>query len=224
MSAIASQITSLTIAYSTVYPGADQSKHQSSASLAFVWGIHLGPMNSPHKWPVTRKMFLLMTSSWYSFLRRSMPMSHLNVSQDQGGLSLRPSLMTFRTFSSTVPGVCCGRPWIHVDPTVQHHKFSPLVSRFVFPIGVSSSIRLVSCWLDLHVFIESKASYRRSNIGIKIFFNLAATASSWSESVPTIINLNVSVSIVAMFESPTENDDLNPDRVDIINGHRRHNQ
>ena len=35
MSAIASQITSLTIGYSTVYSGADQSKHQSSASLAF---------------------------------------------------------------------------------------------------------------------------------------------------------------------------------------------
>ena len=57
MSAIAAHITSLMIVYSTVYPGADQSKHQSSASLAFVWGIHRGPVNSPHKWPVTRKMF-----------------------------------------------------------------------------------------------------------------------------------------------------------------------
>ena len=57
MSTIASQITSLTIVYSTIYLGADQSKHQSSASLAFVWGIHRGPVNSPHKWPVTRKMF-----------------------------------------------------------------------------------------------------------------------------------------------------------------------
>ena len=38
MGAMASQITSLTIVYSTVYSGADQSKHQSSASLAFVWG------------------------------------------------------------------------------------------------------------------------------------------------------------------------------------------
>ena len=55
--AMASQITSLTIVYSTVYSGADQSKHQSSASLAFVWGIHRRPVNSPHKWPVTRKMF-----------------------------------------------------------------------------------------------------------------------------------------------------------------------
>ena len=57
MGAIASQITSLTIVYSTVYSGLDQRKHQSSASLAFVWGIHRGPVNSPHKWPVTRKMF-----------------------------------------------------------------------------------------------------------------------------------------------------------------------
>ena len=57
MSTIASQITSLTIVYSTVYSSADQSKHQSSASLAFVWEIHRGPVNFPHKWPVTRKMF-----------------------------------------------------------------------------------------------------------------------------------------------------------------------
>ena len=57
MGTIASQITSLTIVYSIVYSGADQSNHQSSASLAFVWGIHRGPVNSPHKWPVTRKMF-----------------------------------------------------------------------------------------------------------------------------------------------------------------------
>ena len=52
-----SQITSLTIVYLTVYLGADQRKHRSSASLAFVRRIHRWPVNSPHKWPVTRKMF-----------------------------------------------------------------------------------------------------------------------------------------------------------------------
>ena len=57
MSAMASQITSLTIVYSTVYPGTDKRKHQSSASLAFVMGIHRWPVNSPHKGPVTRKIF-----------------------------------------------------------------------------------------------------------------------------------------------------------------------
>ena len=53
----APQITSLTIVYSNIYSGADQSKHQSSASLVFVRRIHRGPVNSPHKWPVTRNMF-----------------------------------------------------------------------------------------------------------------------------------------------------------------------
>ena len=57
MGVMASQITSLAILYSTVYSGADQRKHQSSASLAFVRGIHRGPMNSSRKGPVTRKMF-----------------------------------------------------------------------------------------------------------------------------------------------------------------------
>ena len=57
MGVMASQITSLASVYSTVYLGVDQRKHQSSASLAFVCGIHRGPVNSPHKGPVTRKMF-----------------------------------------------------------------------------------------------------------------------------------------------------------------------
>ena len=56
MGAIASQITSLTIVHSTVYSDADERKHQRSASLAFVLGIRRGPVSSPHKWPVTRKM------------------------------------------------------------------------------------------------------------------------------------------------------------------------
>ena len=57
MGAIASQITSLTIVYSTVYLDADQRKHKSSASLSFVRWIHRGPVKSPYKGPVTRKMF-----------------------------------------------------------------------------------------------------------------------------------------------------------------------
>ena len=57
MGAMASQINSLTIVYSSVYSGIDQRNHQSSASLAFVWEIHRWPVNFPHKWPVTRKMF-----------------------------------------------------------------------------------------------------------------------------------------------------------------------
>ena len=57
MSTMASQITSLTIVYSTVYSGTDQRKHQSFASLTFLQGIHRWPVNSPHIGPVTHKVF-----------------------------------------------------------------------------------------------------------------------------------------------------------------------
>ena len=73
------------IVYSTVNSRVDQRKHESSASLAFVRGIHRGPVNSPHKWPVTRKMFpfddvIMRCVSWshwggfprlYFYLRQS---------------------------------------------------------------------------------------------------------------------------------------------------------
>ena len=65
MGVMASQITSLTTVYSAVYSGEDQKKQQSSASQAFVLGI---PVNSLHKWPVTRKMFpiddVIMEQKW----------------------------------------------------------------------------------------------------------------------------------------------------------------
>ena len=59
MGAMASQITSLMIVYSTVYSGTDQRKHEISAPLAFVRGMHRWQVNSPHRWLVTRKRFLL---------------------------------------------------------------------------------------------------------------------------------------------------------------------
>ena len=80
MTTMASEITSLTIVYSTVYSGANQRKHQSSASLAFVLGIHRGPVNSPHKWPVTRKMppfddVIMICQVIFSFIRCSIHLS-----------------------------------------------------------------------------------------------------------------------------------------------------
>ena len=76
MRAVASQITSVSIVYSTVCSGADQRKQQSSTSLAYVRGIYRGPVNSPHKGPVTRKMFpfddIIMT---WNILVPDLPMS-----------------------------------------------------------------------------------------------------------------------------------------------------
>ena len=66
MSTMSSQITGMSIVYSTGWSGAYHRKHQISASLAFVcvWGgIHRSPVNSSHNGLVTRKIFSLMTSS-----------------------------------------------------------------------------------------------------------------------------------------------------------------
>ena len=57
MNAMASQLTGISIVCATVCSGTDQRKHQSSASLAFLRGIHQWPVDSPHKGPVRRKMF-----------------------------------------------------------------------------------------------------------------------------------------------------------------------
>ena len=65
MTTIVSQITSLAVVYWTVYSDADQRKHQSSASLAFVWGIHRDRWIPRTKGQLRGKCFHLMTSSWY---------------------------------------------------------------------------------------------------------------------------------------------------------------
>ena len=64
MGAMASQITSLTIVYSTVYSDADEIKHQSSASLAFVRGIHWDRWIPRTNGQLRGKCLHLMTSSW----------------------------------------------------------------------------------------------------------------------------------------------------------------
>ena len=77
MTTMASQITSLTVVYSTVYSDAHQRKHQSSASLAFVWGIHRDRWIPRTKGQLRGKCFHLMTSSsndlWRKLLLCSQP-------------------------------------------------------------------------------------------------------------------------------------------------------
>ena len=124
MNGVASHITSLTIVYSVVYSGTDQRKHQSSASLAFVRGIHWWPVNSPHKGLVTRKMFpfddVMMSSivhktSWLpDWLTPSLSITSMLISPMLSNREL--SLDTFRivdpiwVWSST----CCMREGVCV--------------------------------------------------------------------------------------------------------------
>ena len=109
--AMASQITSLTIVYSTVYSDADQRKHQSSASLAIVRGIHRGPVNSPHKWPVTRKMF---------------PFDDVIM-----------SLYTIRNLAFVCP-TCCSYPALERDGRIIFLMFMPYFSSVIVTQNVTS--------------------------------------------------------------------------------------
>ena len=83
MGAMAYQITSLTIVYSTVYSGADERKHQSPAPLAFVQEIQRGPVKSPHKWPVALKLFpfddVIMVKTTGQWFKRLYLIFHVNV-------------------------------------------------------------------------------------------------------------------------------------------------
>ena len=93
MSAMASQITSVSIVCSTVCLGAQQRKHQSSVSLAFVRGIHWWLVDSPHKGPVTRNIFpvadvFLLTQAGRRISRRPNEMYTRNIYERCGRNSI----------------------------------------------------------------------------------------------------------------------------------------
>ena len=80
MSATVSQITGISIVCLTVCSGTNQRKHQSSASRAFVKGIHRWPVDSPHKGPVTQKMFPfddVVTEMGHIMMMSEMASNHL---------------------------------------------------------------------------------------------------------------------------------------------------
>ena len=105
MGAMPSQITSLTIVYSIIYSGADQRKYQSSASLAFVRGIHRWPVNSPRKVPVTRKMFPFDDAIMHE-------VKHLPGRKFTARAKLF-CIMNLRIFLTSLPRVPGTNEWIH---------------------------------------------------------------------------------------------------------------
>ena len=109
------------------YSGADQRKHQSSASLAFVRGIHRWPVNSPHKGPVTRKMFpfddvimvLIMQDDWEPRLPRISTTSHHRdiIKKIQTYFNISPNTFSpTRVDMNTVGLIPCSR--LEEDPAL----------------------------------------------------------------------------------------------------------
>ena len=107
--------TSLTIVYSTVYSGADQTQRQSSASLAFVRGIHRWPMNTLHKGQVKRKKFpfddVIM-------------IRHTAISQKVRRNLLR---QVFGDYTLKMSSMCTGNQWVKVMPAVHPIKWAHVV-------------------------------------------------------------------------------------------------
>ena len=104
MGATASQITSLTSVCSAVYSMRRSKKTSKLASLAFVWWIHRWPVNSPHKGPVTRKMFpfddvivyiIETETNWPPFCRQYF----------QIGILARKLIPFYPSFTALVPKV-----------------------------------------------------------------------------------------------------------------------
>ena len=124
MSAMASQITSGSIVYSTVCSDTDQRKYWTCASLAFVMGIHQWSENSPHKRPVTRKIFpfddvIMVTGDkaalfkWMESKQNEKPLTEtlMTCTQDVVGISNEKGLPWWRhqmeTFSALLV-LCVG--------------------------------------------------------------------------------------------------------------------
>ena len=132
MTKMASQITSLTVVYSTVYSDADQIKHQSSASLAFVWRIHRDRWIPRTKGQLRGKCFHLMTSSWTHIC-----VSTLNIIDTDNGLS---------------PGRRQAITWSKVEIVTLRSKLSEiLIEIHIFPFKKMSSVKCQPFCLGLNV-------------------------------------------------------------------------
>ena len=139
MGAMASQITSLTIVYSTVYSDADRRKHQSSASLAFVRG------NSPHKWPGTRKMF---------------PFDYVIMNQLDTDILLQYYMIEMSTTTTPVTWSYYGRSIVRHDDAMKWNHF-PRYWPFVRGIHRSPANSPLGVFFDLRLYKRLSKQSRR---------------------------------------------------------------
>ena len=139
MTTIASQITSLTSVYSTVYSDAHQRKHQSSASLAFVWGIHRDRWIPRTKGQLRGKCFHLMTSSWYFPLR-----GWLN-----WFLLWHSTMLLWLYFFKRMHS--CPGPWINIQMSLyQYRKFNCGDKTILRPSYVQNGISYTGKMISLY--------------------------------------------------------------------------
>ena len=135
MGAMASQISASPLFTQSFIQGQIKKKYQSSASLAFVRGIHRWPVNSPHIWPVTRQMFpfddVIMSHLYHGwqlegrFLYWNVPLcSYQCTRHPTTGSMLATTRMIYNMFHTICIWACCALSclglknnlylWIHI--------------------------------------------------------------------------------------------------------------
>ena len=144
MTAMASQITRLTIVYSAVYLGVDQRKHQRSTSLVFVRGIHRCSVNSPHKGPLTHKMFPFddIILSFTVFSLRGPRLSGTNLDNKKGWRHKRT------TNGNTVYTMCWFLLW-------WRHSMDTLPALFALCGVINVNLRWFHCWCSEQAFEQT---------------------------------------------------------------------
>ena len=138
MTTMASLITSLTVVYSTVYSEADQTKHQSSASLAFVWGIHRDRWIPRTKGQLRGKCFHLMTSSCFqSFTLKRVDCQDSPLSGTRHYAKLTPSILRSLKEQGLRWAFYCLN---HVFGEYDFNRFAKFLSKFLTEITFENTI------------------------------------------------------------------------------------
>ena len=152
MNTIVSQITSLTIVYSTVYSDADQNKHQSSASLAFVWGSHRGPVRFETIWRSCdlTVMPIICTQIWLLYWTILSVISNCLLWIDMGGCWKTPPTINItrlirRPISRTI---------FHRNSNSMKNllKWSSIVGKHIFIYPLSASNYEINNILNIFLF------------------------------------------------------------------------
>ena len=133
-------------------------KHQSSPSLAFVREIHRWPVNYPHKWPVTRKMFpfddvVMRLSIWQLPLRK------------QNGFRVVLSLQMFFHTEDKLQFYTNWRPVYVIDMVLKVHENADVYLEMIWSVKRSKITEKYLC--NIHINVSQ--TYRQLNIPAVIF-------------------------------------------------------
>ena len=168
MNTIASQITNVLIVYSTVYSGADQRKHQSSGSLAFLRGIHRWPVNSPHKGPVTRKILPFDDVIMRLFFSSHILQDYLT----KNGTVADPTRLIYNAWLFS---------WLYFP-----HRY------FAFKhLPTSTDICIAPLNIFLFSWIFSKIQWERSQAGVVDHIKMSATAIGYRKVLQEVTKVSL---------------------------------